>query len=89
MRKCLALLLLSAALLCAPISAFAELYQVTVTRKAQDFYHETNTGFMIKTFACYEYVYFEDAILEWNGAYGRLIFIDSGGAECDVERIFR
>jgi hypothetical protein len=70
-------------------SAYAELYRVTVTRKAQDFYLENNTGLLIKTFACYEYVYFEEAVLDWNGAYGRLIFIDSGGAECDVERIFK
>ena len=68
--------------------AGGDYYKVTVTRKAQDVYQDSTTRTVIITRWCYEYVYYEEAILEWSGADGRLIFI-SGGSVCDVERVIR
>ncbi len=65
-----------------------EYYKVDVTRKAQDFYQDTTTRVIIKTRWCYEYVYYQEAILEWDGYSGRLIFVGNG-AVCDVERVLR
>jgi hypothetical protein len=82
-------LLVIAVVLTYPGGATADTYRVNVTRKAQDFYEETQTRIIIKTRYCYEYVYYEDAILEWDGRTGRLVFIESGGGECDVDRILK
>ena len=67
-----------------------DIYKVEVTRIAKDLYKIDGTDYIIKTRFCYEYSYFDDAILIIENTYGynigRLIFIDSKD-ECDVEKI--
>ncbi len=63
-------------------------YSISVTRVDNDLY-KTMFGTYIKTRYCYEYVYYDDAILIWNGKYSwnnKIIFND--GEVCDVEDVF-
>jgi hypothetical protein len=60
-------------------------YDVTVSRESQDLYKVQFKMTWIKTQFCYEYVYFDRAILIWNGKFAsgnRVVF--SGGRTCDV-----
>lgn len=59
-----------------------ERYQVSVTRKDQNLYKVDNQPFWVKTRYCYEYVYYEDAVLS---SYS-IVFLDSG-SKCDVEGV--
>ena len=73
--------------------AAADYYKVQVTRKSQDFYEVVGSNIYIKTRYCYEYVYYEDAILKIDSPYGynvgEIIFVGSNGAKCDVERVLK
>ncbi len=60
-------------------------YAVTVSRESQDLYKVQFKTMWIKTQFCYEYVYYDKAILVWNGKYAsgnRITF--SSGQYCDV-----
>ncbi|MCX7880085.1 MAG: hypothetical protein N2517_05440 [Ignavibacteria bacterium] len=64
-------------------------FSVHVTRKAQDLYKVEGTKIYIKTRFCYEYCYYQEALLKyWGYSYdkGKLIF--KGGQEYDVEEVF-
>jgi hypothetical protein len=50
-----------------------------LTRVGDDLYRDLNSGRYIKTFACYEYSYGEDAIVRESD----IIFVTSFGARCD------
>ena len=87
------LLLAGLLLLAAAVPAAAsEYYKVTVRRVAQDLY-KTDEGVYIKTRWCYEYAYGEEAILKYEGpgawSGSQLIFPQSGGSTCDVEKVLR
>jgi len=67
-------------------------YSVNVSRIEQNFYEDSSSGVIIQTRYCYEYAYWEDAILQIDSLYGytigKLIFNGGGiGNECDVDRV--
>ena len=72
--------------------AYADLYKVSVTPKAQDIYQIDGSSIYIKTRYCYEYAYSEDAILQIDSPsgynVGELTFV-GGGSKCDVEKVLR
>jgi hypothetical protein len=75
-------------------SAFAsDYYKVQVTRKDQDLYEVVGEGIYIKTRFCFEFVFFEDAIVKIDSPagfnIGEIIFVESGSAKCDIEKILR
>lgn len=57
-------------------------YSVSVTRKESNLYKIDNKEIWVQTRYCYQYVYYEDAILTAN----KIIFLDKG-ATCDVKRV--
>lgn len=63
-------------------------YLVTLTRIVQNVYRDTSSGVLILTRGCYEYVYWEDAVLRWDGYGGRLLFSTSNST-CDVRALYR
>ena len=71
----------------------SEFYQVTVTREEQDLYRVLGQNLYIKTRYCYEYVYYEDAILRIDSQsgfnIGIIIFDNGDGDKCDVEKLLR
>ena len=71
----------------------ADYYKVKVTRKGQDFYVVDGQSIYIKTRYCYEYVYNSDAIVKIDLPYGysvgEIIFVDSSGSKCDIEKLLR
>lgn len=77
-----ALILIAFLTLTAP--AWAEFYKVNITRVNQDLYKDTLSGILIKTRYCYEYVYSEDAILQWEGKFGDNKLIFKNGNSYDV-----
>lgn len=66
--------------------SYAELYKVNVTRESQDLYR-TLEGVYIKTMYCYEYVYYEDAILKYEVLRYSDKLIFNNGNSCDVDRL--
>ncbi|MBI5270766.1 MAG: hypothetical protein HY856_13935 [Burkholderiales bacterium] len=64
--------------------AFAENYELTVTRKGSNVYKVDSKSIIVRTRYCYVYAYSEEAILKWNGYGGELIFFDSKD-KCDVK----
>jgi hypothetical protein len=84
MRRTVVFLALAIA---AAVSAWASYYNVNVSRVDQDLYKDHNSGSLIETKFCYEYVYYQDAVLKWE-AYSydnKLIFND--GTKCDVKAL--
>lgn len=69
-----------------PDFLLADTYRVNVTRKDSNFYKVTGSDIYIITKYCYEYVYYEDAILNMNGYVGKIIFLKSGES-CDVRAV--
>lgn len=65
---------------------FADTYRVNVTRKDSNFYKVTGSETYIITKYCYEYVYYEDAILHMSGYSGKIIFLESDES-CDVRAV--
>jgi len=51
------------------ISALADNYEVSVTRKGSNLYKVDTKNIFVHTRYCYEYVYYENSILRMNG-YG-------------------
>lgn len=76
---CLALAFVSA--------AYAEMYEISVSRKAANFYKADGNNVAIQTRYCYEYAYGENAILNLNGYGGEIIFANSEN-KCDVKAVF-
>ncbi|RIY40470.1 hypothetical protein CKF58_00520 [Psittacicella hinzii] len=69
--------------------AHAEYYKVFITRVSNDLYR-TSEGIYIQTQYCYQYVYGENAILNYSqyNAYGnQLIF--QNNQTCTVKSVFR
>jgi hypothetical protein len=62
-----------------------EMYKVNVNRESDDLYKDTLSNSYIKTRYCYEYVYYQDAILD--ATTSKLIF--GNNRECDVDKILR
>jgi len=80
-------LIVSAVALAIATTALAsDFYKVNVTRKDKDLYLDHNSGVYIVTRYCYEYAYYEDALLRWDGFDGKLIF-DGPGRDCDVKKL--
>ena len=67
--------------------ALADRYSMDVTRKGSNLYEATASRVMVVTRYCYEYAYYEAAILDWNGYNGALYFLDSN-ADCDVRHVY-
>jgi hypothetical protein len=67
-------------------SAYAEMYQLNVTRKSKNIYSVTGKDTIVQTKYCYEYAYSEDAVLNTNG-YPALIFTNNG-QKCDVKGLY-
>ena len=70
--------------------AFSADYNVTLTREDSNVYEITNWSsysekWRIITKWCYEYVYWDNAILRYNPYNSEIIFSD--GTSCDVEQI--
>jgi hypothetical protein len=62
-------------------------YQVNVTRKSSQLYKITSKDIYINTRACFEFVYYEDAVLRMSGRTGTIVFLDAG-AKCDVKSVY-
>jgi hypothetical protein len=85
MKKKLLSLLLA---LAAAALAHAEYYKVNVTRVGENLYKETTSDVIIVTRYCYAYLYYEDAILQFEpNAYDNLLVYDGGKQYCEVKEI--
>lgn len=73
--------------LATPLTAVADYYRVTVTRKAQDVYRDDSSGTLIITRYCYEYAYADRAVLKWEGRYGDNWITFSSGSRCSVDTV--
>lgn len=74
-------------LLAVAMSTQSAAYEVNVTRQDANLYEATGSKVLITTRYCYEYVYYEDAILRTSGRGGQLIFL-STRESCDVAGLF-
>lgn len=70
-----------------PLTASADNYEVSVTRKGSNLYIVDGKKIFIHTRYCYEYVYSENTLLRMNGYSGDMIFLNSGG-KCDVSAVY-
>jgi hypothetical protein len=66
-----------------PQPANAATYTVSVTRVSQDAYRDTMSGLVILTRYCYEYVYSQDAVLDYARGSGGNLYFD-GSSSCEV-----
>ena len=62
-------------------------YRVTVTREDSDLYRVLGEDMFVRTRSCYEYVYFEDSLLQMSGRTGSIVFLDNG-RRCDVAGVY-
>jgi hypothetical protein len=67
--------------------AYAENYQMSVTRKGSNVYKVAGKNIIIQTRYCYVYASSEASILESNGYGGDLIFVESN-EKCDVKAVY-
>jgi hypothetical protein len=67
--------------------AFAENYEVNLTRKGSNVYKIDGKDIIIQTRYCYVYAYSEEAIFKTSGYGGEVIFFDSKD-KCDVKAVF-
>lgn len=67
--------------------AFAENYEVNLTRKGSNVYKIDGKDIIIQTRYCYVYAYSEEAIFKTSGYSGEVIFFDSKD-KCDVKAVF-
>ena len=84
-RKLLAALAALISIQAAP--AFAENYEVNLTRKGSNVYKIDGKDIIIQTRYCYVYAYSEEAIFKTSGYGGEVIFFDSKD-KCDVKAVF-
>jgi hypothetical protein len=67
---------------------YADNYEVSVTRKESNLYKIDTMNIYIQTRFCYEYVYFQDAVLMMSGRTGELVFSGRSRARCDVVGVY-
>ncbi len=67
--------------------AFAENYEVNLTRKGSNVYKIDGKDIIVQTRYCYVYAYSEEAIFKTSGYGGEVIFFDSKD-KCDVKTVF-
>lgn len=70
-----------------PLSAIAETYELSVTRKGKNLYKVDGKNVLIHTRYCYEYTYGSDALLRMDGYGGKLHFLDEDES-CDVKAVY-
>ena len=87
MMKISASLLLASLMCLAAGPAFAENYEVNLTRKGSNVYKIDGKDIIIQTRYCYVYAYSEEAIFKTSGYGGEVIFFDSKD-KCDVKAVF-
>ena len=73
--------------LCLTTPAFAESYEVSVTRAGSELYKVDREDVFIYTSGCYKYVSNESSSLEMRGYTGDISFTDSGG-KCKVKAVY-
>jgi hypothetical protein len=61
-------------------------YELSVTRKESNLYEADGARAIILTKYCFEYVYSEDAVLDWDGRNGYIVFLGQGN-RCDVGQV--
>lgn len=69
------------------VPAWADNYEVNVTRKSSNVYKVDGKDIIIQTRYCYVYAYSEEAIFKTAGYGGEIIFFDSKD-KCDVKAVF-
>jgi hypothetical protein len=71
-------------------SVYAYSYDVNVTRVEQDLYKVTGFDMYIKTAYCYEYAYYQDAVVSYdkNSSTNAILFTESGES-CKVKSVYR
>jgi len=72
-------------ILCTTIVSADEMYRLNITRESEDLYKDTTNNIYIKTRYCYEYVYYQDVIVDLTNK--KLIF--GNNRECNVDKILR
>ncbi|MDO4223786.1 MAG: hypothetical protein Q4D05_07160 [Acinetobacter sp.] len=79
--------LLVLSLLCTPL-AYAEFYKVNVKRIDSNLYQTNDKRVLIVTKYCYEYAYWENAILQYekNSYDNKIIF--ENGQTCEVKDVY-
>lgn len=89
MGTLLACILLVLALIVGATEVSAERYSVTISRRGSNFYEEHSSRAFIETRFCYEYVYYESVILEYErgSPSNRLVF--GRDRSCPVVGIYR
>ena len=74
-----------------PTFAFAEAYQVTVIKRSESNLYIATSGsakIIIKTKYCYEYAYYEEAVLLYDKySYDNKLILKSGSS-CDVDKVY-
>lgn len=78
---------MAAMLMAISASAFAESYEMSLTRKGSNIYRVNGKQIIVQTRHCYVYAYSEDAILNSSGYGGEVNFLDSKD-KCDVKAVF-
>ena len=73
--------------LCFTAPAFADSYELSVTRVGSDVYKVDEEDVFIYTSGCYRYASNESSSLEMRGYTGEISFTNSGG-KCEVEGIY-
>ena len=68
-------------------TAWADNYEVSVTRKGSNLYKIDGRDVLIHTRYCYEYAYSEDSFLRMSGYSGEIVFLDAG-EKCDVKAVY-
>ena len=67
----------------------ADYYKVNISRVDQDLYKDHNSGNYIQTRYCYEYVYYQDALLKYEPySYSNKLIFENDNT-CDVEKVFQ
>ena len=70
-------------------TAHAEFYRLTVSRIDSNLYEDKISHMYIYTRFCYEFVYFEDAILSYEPhSYDNKIIFKNGNT-CEVKKVMR
>jgi hypothetical protein len=65
----------------------ADDYRISVSREDANLYKVIGEDILILTQYCYEYVYYEDALLRMNGYSGEIVFLNSGN-KCNVKAVY-
>ena len=71
-----------------PIAVNGSRYNVTITRVGSNLYQDSLSRVLIETTLCLEFANFEQAVLQWEGAYGNnWLFFTSTKQSCDVKAL--